>query len=62
VEQQQVDWDVLETNLKDAEEVYSDTTVYGKFTSKYVLPPLRKRFDAGERSKELAKEIKEISL
>lgn len=62
MDKQPVDWAQVEAHLKDAEEIYGQPDIYGQFAIRFVISPLRKRFDAGERTEELAKEIEEINL
>jgi len=57
-----MDWNEAEEYLKTCESVYTEIGTAGFFALKYVIRPLRDRFNMGERTQELYDEIMEVSL
>lgn len=57
-----VDWVEALTHLRTAEEIYASIGTAGMLSLVRVIAPLRDRYNAGERSKELYAEIMQIEL
>jgi len=57
-----MDWKKAEQHLKNCEAAYAEIGSAGFLALNIVIRPLRDRFNAGERTKELYDEIMGISL
>ena len=62
LEQEKLDWKDAEAYLKECEAACAKAGSGGRFALNLVINPLRDRFNKGERTPELYKEIYEISL
>lgn len=57
-----LDWEEAEEYLKTCESAYTEIGTAGFLALNIVIRPLRDRFNKGERTEELYKEIMDISL
>ena len=57
-----LDWEKAEYRLKETEEAYAEIGAVGMFAMTYVITPVRNRFNNGERTAALYRDIFEISL
>jgi hypothetical protein len=57
-----MDWKKAENHLKQCESAYIGVGKAGMFALRFIIAPIRDRFNQGERSQELYDEIMAISL
>ena len=57
-----INWDEVVSRLAELESAYAAIGTPGAFVREHVLRPLRDRWNQGERTAELAREIYEVSL
>jgi len=54
------DWKAVEDKLKDMEAAYASIGNAGLFGARFVIRPLRERFNRGERTERLYREIMDL--
>lgn len=58
----EIDFAAVERHLVDCERIYAAIGSPGAFVREHVLRPLRDRWNAGERTPELAREIVGVKI